>query len=230
MSLFRRERETKIKALSGKPNAVILKDRWGVQQGVRIKDRYKNPDGNRLADVGAIAGTIYLAVQALQDISQMPAPQFEPLIFPLVAYLPLKWLLRQWARPELNVDILTDVVRVSGLIFPKVYDREDVECFAVVGQDEKAQSERQRHEFEARRDQIKRRARFRTSYYQHAADLIIVVRGERIKIASYASSSEAQRVSDRLNRVLRDVNEQMQRNIEALRAQVGNAVPGQLPD
>lgn len=230
MDFLRGIKESKVKAFKGRPRAVYLTDRYGTTQGIRTEGYFKTPASNRVADVAAVAGTAWLVVHNMIAVLDMPDPAFEQPLAALLAYLPLKFGFRHMARPHLSIDVMADEIRITHLFRTRRFARADVQGFAVIDQHEQAHAEKRRLEFEARRDQMKRRARRRTTYYQDAAHLVLVVGGERVDVASTARGKDAHAFAGRGNRALHQMDRQIERRELALREKAVAAVPGQLPE
>ncbi|MWD26896.1 hypothetical protein E0K89_005335 [Aquicoccus sp. SCR17] len=230
MGVFSTTKPTKVKAFPGKPKAVYTTDHSDTRQGIRVSGQYRTPLGDRAADILACVGMIALVVINLETISKQPEPEFERLLFASLAYFPLKFWLRMLLRPEVSVELLADEVRVRRFVLPRSFARADVQGFAVMEPHEKAAREKAKHDFEARRDQLKRRARFRTRYYQDAAQLFLIVGGERFEVLSASRARDAHALAERCNRSMREIDQYMERRVSALREQAAVAVPGQLPD
>ncbi|WP_305968488.1 MULTISPECIES: hypothetical protein [unclassified Mameliella] len=230
MGLFSTIKPTKVKAFPGKPRAVYTTDHSGTRQGIRVSGQYRTPLGDRTADVLAFFGMIVLVVMNLEAISKQSEPAFERLLFAALAYFPLKLWLRTILRQEVSIDLLTNEVTVKRFFLPRSFPRAEVQGFAVMEPHEKAAHEKAKHEFEVRRDQLKRRARFRTRYYQDAAQLFLIVGGERFEVLSASRAKDAHALAERSNRSMREIDQYMERRVSALREQAAVAVPGQLPD
>jgi len=230
MDSLRRIKVSKVKAFKGWPKTNVLTDSSGTMAGIRIDTSYKTPFGNKVADVAALIGTAVLVVECIRTVSQMPDPQLElPFLVGAVSYLPIKFGLRGALRPSVTIDVMEERVSVKGLLFPRRYAREDVQGFAVE-KHELADQERAQHEFEARRDQVKRRARNRTRYYQDAAQVVLIVSGERIKVAEMAKVRDAHRFADRCNRAIHQMDRQLERREVARRSHCAASTPGELPE
>lgn len=219
---------SKVKAFKGWPQSNVLVDMSGTMTGIRIDTSFQTPTGNKIADVMAILGTVVLVVESVRTVFQMPDPELELPLLVACMYVPIKFGLRLTFKQSVTIDVMEERISVRHLLFPRTYAREDVQGFAVE-QHEKADQERAQHEFEARRDQVKRRARKRTRYYQDAAQVVLIVSGERIKIADVAKVRDAHRLADRANRAMHQMDRQLERREVARRGQSTVTAPGQLP-
>lgn len=229
MDLLRGIKDTKVKAFKGWPRSTVLSDLSGTMSGIRINTSFKTPFGNKVADAAAFLGTTALVVASVHATAEMPDPKWEEPLLVAGLYLPIKWGARAAVRPSVTVDVMEGGVTVRGLLFPRRYAREDIQGFAVE-KHELAEQERAQHEFEARRDQVKRRARNRTRYYQDAAHVVLIVAGERIKVADMARARDSHRFVDRCNRALHQMDRLLERREVTRRTQGALSAPGQLPE
>lgn len=229
MNILHGTRVSKVKGFKGWPKTNVLTDGSGTMAGFRVDTSYKTPFGNKVADFAAAIGTVALVVESIRTLSQMPDPQLELPFLLAFMYWPMKFGLRSAVRKSITIDVMEEQISVKGLFFPHRYAREDVQGFAVEKHD-LADQERAKHEFEARRDQVKGRARHRTRYYQDAAAVVLIVSGERIVVAEMANIRDAHRFAERCNRAMQQMDRQLERREVARRGQCNVSAPGQLPE
>lgn len=229
MNFLHGTKVSKVKGFKGWPKTNVLTDASGTMAGFKIDTSYKTPFGNKVADGAAVLFTLGLVVESVRTLSQMPDPQLALPALVACMYWPMKFGLRSALRYSVTIDVMEERLSVKGLFFPRRYAREEVQGFAVEKHD-LADQERAQHEFEARRDQVKRRARNRTRYYQDAARVVLIVSGERIKVADMAKVRDAHRFADRCNRAMHQIDRQLERREVARRGQCAVSAPGQLPE
>jgi len=232
MDTLRGIKETPAKPFRGGPETRILTDRNDVTVGARVKLMYLSPLGAMAADFAALLIAIFLFFNMALSLMAEANPEWIELLFPVAAYIPLKFGLRHMFRFTVKIDILEDAVVVTRFLLPVRYSRNEDIRFAASERHDKANLERARHEVAARKDQLRGKARHRTQYYRFAKHLMLVVGGESIKFADVFKGPLADKFAQRCNRTNQLVLAQYERRASAdMTALDGERrVPGQLPE
>lgn len=232
MDILRGIKETTTKPFRDGPDTRLLTDRNDVTVGARVKLEYLSSLGAMAADLAARLSAIILFINMALNLMAEPDPQWIELLFPVLAYLPLKFGLRHMFRWTVKIDILEDAVVVTRFLLPVRYSRNEDIRFAASEKHDKADLERARHEVAARKDQLRGKARNRTKYFEFAKHLLLVVGGECIKIADVHKGPLAVKFAQRCNRTNQLVLAQHERRTSAdmIALDGERRVPGQLPE
>ncbi len=185
---------------AGKPETHQIRDENG-NPAFLVCPRELTPLRAMLADALGIGSAVVMGVGVLLVLDKLNNPTgglvLALLVAPFAAYFPLKWGWRYALRKETEIMLTPDLFKVKTLLGWKTYDRKLAHSFSLVRHD-KAQAERDRHEYAVRKGQAQGKVVRKTRYFGESFHLSYDCLGQRNDVATIFGKPEARAVLTRL--------------------------------